>query len=190
MAFSLRLPDLDPIHSLAAQEARRYCRKASLPEQDEQDVQQELIADLLARLPDFDPTRSELAAFARVCFRHLAARMARRLRYERAGRHPLSLDDLLPGRDGLTLGETIGDAESYGAWCGQPTDAIATLERRLDLDRAAAAIDSTDHSLCAALSQLTPHEFGAQGAMPRMRIYRRIRELRLQLLAAGIASAG
>lgn len=189
MAFSPRLPDLDPIHRLAAQEARRYCRKAGLPAQDREDVQQDLIADLLTRLPDFDPARGELAAFARVCFRHLTARMARRLRYERAGRHPLSLDDLLPGSDGLTLGETIGEAEGYSAWCGQPTDAIAVLERRLDLDRAAAAIDPADHPLCAALAQLTPHEFGAQGAMPRMRIYRRIRELRLQLLAAGIASA-
>lgn len=180
---------LDAVHRLAAQEARRLCRRLGLPAQEREDVQQELLADFLARLPAFDAARGELAAFARVCFRHRAARIARDVQRERAGRHPLSLDDALPGGDGLTLGDTLGEADGYAAWCGQPTDAIAALERRLDLERAAADLDPEDHPLCAALAEHTPHALGEQRTMPRMRIYRRLRELRLRLLAAGIPSA-
>ena len=66
---------------------------------------------------------------------------------------------------------------------------IGALERWLDLERASSAIDPEDHPLCAALATATPHEVAAQGAMPRARIYRRIREMRLRLLAAGIPSA-
>lgn len=188
MARSPCFPDLAPIHRLAEHEARRLCRNLGLPAQEREDLRQDLLADFLARLPAFNPAKGALEAFARACFRHAAARIAHRVRRERANRHPLSLDDVLPGSDGLTLGDTIGEADGYTAWCGQPTDAIATLERRLDLERAAAAIDPEDHALCAALSVHTPHEFGEQKTMPRARIYRRLRELRLRLLAAGIPS--
>lgn len=189
MTGSPRLPDLTPIYSLAAREARRLCRELGLPQHEWEDIRQDLLTDLLPRLPDFDPARADLAAFAMLCFRHAGSRMARRVRRERAGRHPASLQDALPGSEALTLADTISEGEGYAAWCGQPTDAIAQLERRLDLERAAAAIDPEDHPLCAALSRHTPHEFAEQRTMPRVRIYRRIREVRLRLLAAGIPSA-
>jgi len=40
------------------------------------------------------------------------------------------------------------------------------------------------------LTQCTPHELGQQGPLPRSVLYRRISEMRLQLLAGGIATAG
>lgn len=190
MARSPCFPDLAPIYRLAEQEARRLCRGLGLPAQEREDLRQDLLTDFLARLPAFDPAKGALEAFARICFRHAATRIARRVQRERAGRHPLSLDDALPGGDGLTLGDTLGEADGYAAWCGQPTDAIAALERRLDLERAAAAaLDPEDHPLCAALAEHTPHALGERRTMPRARIYRRLRELRLRLLATGIPSA-
>ena len=189
MAQSPRLPDLTPLHRLAANEAKRLCRTLHLPEHEREDLRQDLLLDLLARLPAFDPSKADLPAFAMVCFRHAGTRIARRVKTERAARHPHSLDDVLPNTEGLTLGDTIGEADGYAAWCGQCTDAVAALERRLDLERAAGAIAPEDYPLCAALSEHTPHEFGEQKTMPRMRIYRRIREMRLRLLAAGIPSA-
>lgn len=189
MTHSPRLPDLNPIHSLATQEARRLCRILNLPRHDQEDIRQDLLLDFLTRLPAFDPTKADLSAFAMVCFRHAGSRIAGRVRRERAARHPISLDDAIAGGDGLTFVDTINESEGYGAWCGQSTNAIAALERRLDFDRAAGTIDPDDHPLCTALSTQTPHEFGETGTMPRARIYRRIREIRLSLLAAGIPSA-
>lgn len=189
MARLPRLPDLSPIYDVANREARRLCRGLGLPRHEQEDIQQDLLADFLTRLPAYDAAKAELAAFAMVCMRHAGTRIARRVRAERRTRHPLSLDDVLPGTEGMTLGSTLGNADSYGAWCGQPTDDFAALERRLDLARAGEEIDPGDYPLCAALTEHTPHEFGERGTMPRMRIYRRIREMRLRLLSAGLGSA-
>ena len=183
------LPDLAPAYRLADAHARALCRSLRLPAHDQDDLRQDLLVDLLGRLPAFDPAKGVFQAFARVCIRHAAARLASKIKRERAGRHPRSLVDAIPDSDGLSLGDTIAEDQGYGAWCGQQTDAIAGLERRLDLERAADAIAPTDHALCAQLSVHTPHQLGELGAMPRMRIYRRIREMRLRLLAAGIPSA-
>lgn len=189
MPASPRLPDLTAVYGMAMREARRLTRNLRLPAYEAEDLRQDLLVDFLGRLPAFDPAKAELAAFAMLCFRHAGVRIAQRVYHERAERHTASLDDIIPGTEGLTLGSTISEADGYAAWCGQPTDTVAELERRLDLDRAAGAIGAADHPLCAALSQHTPHEFGEQRTMPRMRIYRRIREIRLRLLAAGIPSA-
>jgi RNA polymerase sigma-70 factor (ECF subfamily) len=174
---------------LATKEARRLCRTLHLPEREHEDLRQDLLLDFLNRLPAFDPGRADLPAFAMVCFRHAGTRIAGRVKIERAARLPRSLDDAVPNSEGLTFADTIGEAEGYSAWWGQPTDAIAALERRLDLERAASIIAPEDYLLCTALSEHTPHEFGEQKTMPRMRIYRRIREMRLRLIAAGIPSA-
>lgn len=190
MAPRPHLPDLTPVYDVANREARRLCRSLRLPRYEQEDVQQDLLADFLMRLPAYDPAKAELAAFAMVCMRHAGTRIARRVRAERRTRHPLSLDDVVPGTEGMTLGSTLSAADSYAAWCGQPTDDIAALERRLDLARAGEEIDPADHPLCAALTEHTPHEFGELGTMPRMRIYRRIREMRLRLLAAGLGPVG
>lgn len=188
MAPRLNLPDLSPVYEIATREARRLCRRLSLPRHEQEDIQQDLLADFLTRLPAYDPAKAELAAFAMVCMRHAGTRIARRVRAERRARHHLSLNDVLPGTEGVTLGSTLSTGDSYAAWCGQPMDDIAALERRRDLARAGEDIDPDDHPLCAALTEHTPHELGELGTMPRMRIYRRIREMRLRLLAAGLDS--
>lgn len=188
MQASPRIPDLTPVYRLASREAARLCRSLGLPRHEREDIQQDVLADFLTRLPSYDPAKAELAAFAMVCMRHASTRIARRVHAERQARHHLSLDDVLPGTEGMTLGSTLGTADSYESWCGQPSDDIASLERRLDLMRGGEAIDPDDHALCAALAEHTPHEFGELGTIPRMRIYRRIREMRLRLLTAGLGS--
>ena len=97
MAQSPRLPDLAPIYCLAAKEAKRLCRTLHLPEHEREDLRQDLLLDFLSRLPAFDPSKADLPAFAMVCFRHAGTRIARRVRTERANRHSLSLEDVLPG---------------------------------------------------------------------------------------------
>lgn len=140
-------------------------------------------------MPAYDPDKGTLGAFARVCMRHAALRIGEQHRQRRCRAHAVSLDDRLPGSEELTFADVLTEADSYGSWCGQPSDAFAALGRRLNLERAVGATDPEDHPLCAALSSHTAHEFGEQPTMPRMRIYRRIREIRLRLLAAGIPSA-
>lgn len=186
----LSLADLDTIHPIAQRQARRLCRALGRPSHEREDMEQDMLLDLLGRLPSFDPARGTLAAFATVCFQHRASRLATRLRRERRERHEASLDDAVPGQEEeLTLADIIPESEGYAAWCGQQTDTVAALERRLDLDRAGGVLDERDLPLCASLARCTPHELGQQGPVSRSVLYRRIREMRLRLLAAGIAAA-
>ena len=190
MPQTLSLADLSRLHPIAAREARRVCRIARMPAHEIEDVQQEMLLDLLGRLAAFDPSRGSLEAFATVCFRHRGIRLAERFRRERAARSDRSLDAPLPNADDerLTLAEIVPESEGYAAWCGQPTDASAAAERRLDLARASAALDARDHPICTALAHCTPHELGRRGPLTRSVLYRRLQEMRLRLLAAGLCA--
>ncbi len=189
MAHRLSLGDLDIIRPIAKTQARRLRRALGRPGHEQEDIEQDLLIDLITRLPSFDPARGSLAAFATVCFQHRAARLATRFRREKRERHDATLDDAVPGQEeALKLADIIPESEGYAAWCGQNTNAIAALERYLDLDRASALLDERDHGICAALARATPHEVGRAGPLPRSVLYRRIREIRLRLLAGGIVS--
>lgn len=192
-AHALTFDDLDRLRPILRREARRMMRIARLPAQEREDVEQDMLLDLLARLPGFDPARGTLEAFATVCFRHRGIRLAERLRRERQRHHLTAFDEVVSqdrdpeGR--LTLAEVLPEADGLLAWWGQPWDAAAAVERRLDLNRAAAALDSRDHPLCAALSAASAQEAVRAGTLSRASFYRRLGEMRLRLLAAGIASA-
>lgn len=193
MPQRLSLADLSRLHPIAAREARRVCRIARMPAHQREDVQQEMLLDLLVRLPSFDASRGSLEAFATVCFRHRGIRIAERERREQAARHEARLDQPVcdfgagGGEEHLTLADIIPEAEGYAAWCGQQTDAVAAAERRLDLDRASAALDGSDHPICAALAECTPHELARRGPLARSVLYRRLQEMRLRLFAAGLS---
>jgi RNA polymerase sigma-70 factor (ECF subfamily) len=45
--------------------ARRLVRRLRLPAHEREDLRQDLLVDLIARLPAFDPARGRLGAFAR-----------------------------------------------------------------------------------------------------------------------------
>lgn len=183
-------PSIDwrSIQRLAQEEARRLSRKLSLSTEDRDDFCQDLLVDLLARLPAYDPARGEMGAFARVCLRHAALRIAVQQARRRRSARAVSLDDPLAGAEELTLADVLGEADSYAAWLGQPVDPIAELERRLDLERAAHAIPADDLPLCQALARGEPHP-ARQAGLSRTTAFRRLQEIRLRLLAAGIPAA-
>jgi len=183
---SISLAAFEPLHPMAMRMARGLCRRLDLPAHEAEDFCQELLTDLLARLPAFDPTQGELGAFALTCFRHQVAELAHRTRRQRTMQHPVSLDDPLPG--GLTVGAMVAEADGYGAWMGQPTDASAEVERRIDLERAANVLTEADAPLCTALAR-GDRDPARRAGLSRTTAFRRVRELRLRLCAAGIASA-
>lgn len=187
MPTKLSAAESAALNHKADRAARWLLHHASLHPQDREDICQDLLLDLLIRIRSFDPDRGTLSAFAGTCFTHRASRLRRRARRENAHRHPVSLNAPLRGADGLTLGDTLSDADGYCAWAGQPTDAIAAAERRLDVERAVGSLPSAAVPLCVALAERTPHELAEAGQSPRTSLYRHIHAIRLDLLAAGIA---
>lgn len=177
------MPSPTPIQSkfprlqiLAQREARRVCRIARLPNHEADDIRQDMLLDLLPRLSAFDPARGSIDAFAVTCFRHRGSRIMQR----RGAGHRMGLDgqDALPRR-----------ADQDGA-CDQADthDAIGALERRLDLVRACAVLDGADTALCVALSNCTAHALARRTGASRAGLYRRVHEIRMRMLAAGITA--
>lgn len=172
----------------AARIARRIVRACRIPSHEQEDICQDLLLDLFARLKAFHPGRGEIGAFAASCFEHRATRLVARIKRRRALMAPVSLDDPQPGGDGLTLGDTMAEADGYGAWLGQVVATFDAVERRIDLERALGTLPAEFHSLCAELIERSPHEAAKAAPASRATLYRQLHELRLRLLVAGIAA--
>ena len=126
-------PRPSPPHPEAGIAAARLRRRLRLPACDQDDLRQELLLDLIRRLPAYDPARGSLGAFANVVLRNQATRIAARVMRERraTGGALLSLDAARP--DGTTLADTLSEADGLATWQGVP-EAIPRAERRIDLD--------------------------------------------------------
>ena len=111
-------PDLVTLLEEADAAASRLWRRVRLPRADLDDLRQDLLLDLIRRLPAFDVRRGTMGAFAGIVLRNQASRIATRIRGERkaSGGQPLSLD--APGGDGTTLADRLAANDGPAAWHG------------------------------------------------------------------------
>ncbi|MFN3351246.1 hypothetical protein [Pseudorhodoplanes sp.] len=183
--------DLQTLQHEADIAARRLIRKLHLSKEDLDDIRQDLLVDLIARLPAFDRQRGSLGAFAGVVMANRATRLAHKVKRERRlyGAVPTSLDETLPEGDGTTRGDFVSEEDGLSAYFGQPADGFAEVERRLDVERGLGALDPDDAQLSAALSQSNIDELVRCGHAARSSLYRRVKNIRLALLAAGLKAA-
>lgn len=188
MSVSISRSDLQIIQHEADTAARRLIRQLRLPYGDLADLSQELLADLLARLPAFDSRRGTLGAFAGFVMANRATRIANKVKRERRlyGAVPISLDETIPEGGGATRGDLFANDQGLPAYLGQQADAFATAERRLDVERGLGALDRDDGALCAALSRTTVDQLAASGRGARSSLYRRLTEIRFALTAFGV----
>lgn len=191
MALQLSRTDLQLLLREAHGAAHRLVGRVRLPAHDVEDLRQDLLLDLLERLPAFDARRGTLGAFAGKILTHKAARLAKIICRERTwfGVVPVSLEEPTSSRCGEPRGHLFSEDQGLAAHLGQPTDAFARIERRLDLVRALGALDDDDLRLCAELYHATADRLAARGRAPRSSLYRRVKRIRLELMAAGLAAA-
>jgi RNA polymerase sigma-70 factor (ECF subfamily) len=190
MAPSLSDTDLGTVLHEADVAARRLARRLGLPRHQIEDLRQELLVDLLRRMPAYRSCRGTMGAFAGIVFGHKASRIAASVRRERAlfGTAPISLDQQLAGSEGLSISDLLPESRGYGTLFGQPTDAFDKCECRLALASGLAVLSHEDLSFCAAVSQATVDELAETGLGPRSSLYRRLGLIRLELSAAGIGA--
>jgi RNA polymerase sigma-70 factor (ECF subfamily) len=181
--------DLVTLLDAADAAALRLWRRVRLPRADLDDLRQDLLVDLIRRLPAFDATRGSIAVFAGLVLRNQASRIAERVARDRRriGGPLLSLDD----RDGAdrSLAERLSEADGLAAWHGHCAAVEAIVEARLDLARALGALDQSDRRLCAAACDCRARMLAMQGFGSRATIYRRLRDLRCALAAHGARAA-
>lgn len=182
-------PELVTILDEADAAAARLRRQLRLPRTDLDDLRQELLLDLIRRLPAFDASRGSIGAFAGIVLRNQASRVAARVAHERRaiGGRLLSLDE--PAGDGTTLGDRLGEADGLSAWHGHCVALEAAIDARLDLARALGALHAHDRRLCAAVTQCPVRVLAERGLGSRATLYRRLRELRCALAAHGARAA-
>jgi len=167
--------------------ARRLHRRLRLRAADLEDLRQDLLVDLVRRLPGFDARRGGLGVFAGLVLRNRASAIALRLARERRaqGGGLLSLDAPLDPEARLPLGVTLAEADGLSAWHGQPVHGADDAALRIDLARALGRLGSDDRALCAGLCRLSPRDLVAAGAGSRSALHRRIAGLRCALAAHG-----
>jgi len=192
MQRSISPEDLQILLHEADVAARRLVRQLRLHRADLDDVRQDLVTDLIARLGAFDSQRGSLGAFAGIVMANRATRIARAvMRHRRmCGAAPVSLDEILPDSEGATRGELVSQEQSLAALQGHWINPVTEVERRIDLERGLGALDAQGRRLAADLFSVgTPHRLAKAGKGSRSELYRQTRELRLTLMSVGIEAA-
>ena len=171
--------------------ARRLHRRLCLPAADLDDLRQDLLIDLICRLPAFDASRGSIGAFAGIVLRNQASRIALKHHRDRCSRGGalVSLDVPFGPSATDTLGETLSQSDGLATWHGQDCDDLARTNLRHDLARVLGQLAPAARLFCAALGQCPLRDLVAQGVGSRSALYRRTGELRFDLTARGLGPA-
>jgi RNA polymerase sigma-70 factor (ECF subfamily) len=189
MRIELSPEDIETIIREADAAARRLRRKLSLPICDREDLGQDLLVDLLRRLPAHDTARGSIGAFANIVLRNQSSRIAiRHHRQRRAqGGTVISLDAPISGCT-EPLGCMLAEADGLAAWHGQDRSAVDDAETRHDLARALGDLPDDMRGLCAALGTCAVPEIVSRTGISRSALYRHIARLRLDLAMRGFGA--
>lgn len=181
--------DLATLIDEAAIAARRLHRKLVLPGADLEDLRQDLLVDLICRLPGFDARRGTIGAFANIVLRNQSSRIAiRHHRQRRAqGGAVFSLDAPISGGT-EPLGCVLAEADGLAAWHGQDRSAEDDAETHHDLARALGGLPEDARGLCAALCTCAVAEIVERAGTSRSALYRHIARLRLDLAMRGFGA--
>jgi DNA-directed RNA polymerase specialized sigma24 family protein len=179
---------VDLLHREVNIAAGRLVRNLQLPVHHREDLRQELLLDLIARFKRFDPARGTLNAFASVIIRHRAGRLGKRISRERAIFAPMFLTDSLAEDPTVAVAlDSVAEAQGYTSGFAHHHERFATIDCRLDLARALGKLRPGDLSLCLKLAEQTPAELSRSEKFSRATLYRRLRNIRQQLLAEGFS---
>ncbi len=182
--------DLSTLIAEADTAARRLRRKLVLHAADHDDLRQDLLVDLICRLPGFDARRGSIGAFANIVLRNQSSRIAMwHHRQRRAqGGSLLSLEVPLAGAR-EPVGDTLTEEDGLAAWHGQACCAAAVTELHHALQAALARLPAEDRRFCAALAHRPVTALAAEGFGSRSALYRRLADLRHVLTAHGLGPA-
>jgi DNA-directed RNA polymerase specialized sigma24 family protein len=190
MQIELSPDDIETIIHEADAAAQRLRLKLTLPVCEREDLGQDLLVDLLRRLPAYDPSRGSIGAFANIVLRNQSSRIAMRHHRKRRaqGGSLLSLEVPLAGAR-EPVGDTLTEEDGLAAWHGQTCCAATVTELHHALQAALARLPAEDRRFCAALAHRPVTALAAEGFGSRSALYRRLADLRHVLTAHGLGPA-
>lgn len=189
MQIKLSPNDIETIIREADVAAQRLRRKLCLPICEREDLGQDLLLDLLRRLPAYDLSRGSIGAFANIVLRNQSSRIAIRHHHQRRaqGGTVLSLDAPIAGGT-EPLGCLLAQADGLAAWHGQDLSAAEDADLRHDLARALGDLPENARTFCAALGTCAIAEIVGRSGTSRSAVYRCIAQLRLDLAMRGFGA--
>jgi RNA polymerase sigma-70 factor (ECF subfamily) len=189
MQIKLSSNDIETIIREADAATGRLRWHLQLPTCDREDLGQDLLVDLLRRLPAYDPSRGSIGAFAGLILRNQSSRIAIRHRQVRRAQCGtlLSLDAPIAGGT-EPLGCLLAEADGLAAWHGQNPSAADDADLRHDLARALGDLPEDARTLCAALGTCAIAEIVDRSGTSRSALYRHIAQLRLDLAMRGFGA--
>jgi DNA-directed RNA polymerase specialized sigma24 family protein len=108
--------DLATLIDEADAAARRLHRRLVLPSAKLDDLSQDLLVDLICRLPGFDARRGPIGAFAGMVLRNQSSRIASRVhRHRRAQGGALLSLDAFAGSSGMPISMMLADTDGLAA---------------------------------------------------------------------------
>lgn len=170
--------------------ARQLVGLAGLTESDRPDLEQDMMLDLLRRLPRYDPERAQRSTFiARVVDHRVATILEARRAEKRDPRCEAgSLDERIRGIDGsVARVDTLDHDETYWRRSGSsPRTEAELLDLGLDLELAVSALSPALRELCELLRTSTVTEIARGFGCSRAAVYDAIKRARRQLEKAGL----
>ena len=168
--------------------ARQVLDKNGFTESDFRDLRQDLLADILARLPKYDGDRAGMKTFISQVVDH---RIASIIKYRRAScrdhrRNESSLDDWVHDEDGTWTrrGATITEDEARAAFGLAGRSRQDEVELAVDTTAMLDGLPDDLRDLCIRLKTQTVVEISRETGVPRARLYARLKALEQKFRAA------
>jgi len=164
-------------------------RRGRIQEADREDLEQELMLDLLRRLPRFDPARATLRTFVSRVVRHRGAQIIAATWSAKSNgrRAAVSLHDLVEDGTGESVErwETL-DEETGRRRSGGVGDAEVARDIRIDLDGVLGDLPPEERDLCDWLLHHSVTEAARSKDTSRASIWRRMQPVRARFATAGV----
>lgn len=182
---------LDPyVANLIRRKARQLVGHYGFAPSDREDIEQDLTADLLRRMRNFDASRSGFRTFATRVVEHAVARI---VEYRTAAVRDCrlevrSLQETIAVGDGEQLPvEDLPHEDASLVQRGHPSGATPDeQDLRIDLDRALARLTPEQRELCLQLMTSTISEIASAKGVSRARLYEIRREIQAVFEQVGL----
>jgi RNA polymerase sigma-70 factor (ECF subfamily) len=180
---------LPTLQAAADYHAARVARRLNLSRDDCDDLRQDLLTEMIDRLRRFDAEKAAVSTFIDLLARHAAYALVRRHRALRRLRaHTISLDDEINPM-ARRLAELLTSEQGLEFAAGEPVDAVDRVELTRDVRHIVAALAPELRSICTLLQAYPAEQACRASGLSRATFYRRLRDIRLRFLLAGLAAA-
>lgn len=170
--------------------AMQMVGKSGFGEDDREDLEQELAADLLKRLPKFNPVRAQLNTFINRIVNHrvstlIEAQKAKQRNFRLRGG---SLNEVVDqGTNGIVERIDEVDTDEYSMWAGKSARTVEELmEMAIDINGFLADLPPNLRELCERLKTENVTDISRDTGIPRGTIYESITKLKGMFERAGM----